>query len=104
MATAFVIGGLWYARLDTSMAGDHRLHGWAGTSLWSRPRPRWLDAHRGGPWGTIAILDNGPSSFIFEDRRPIPLGANVAVRPPDLPWLSSGADGANHPRDRPPSL
>jgi glucosyl-dolichyl phosphate glucuronosyltransferase len=48
--------------------------------LWKRPRPSWLHATRSDLWGTLAILDYGPEPFIFEDRRRVPLGANMAVR------------------------
>jgi glycosyltransferase involved in cell wall biosynthesis len=48
--------------------------------IWERPRPSWLDAERSDLWGTLAILDYGPESFVFEERRRVPLGANMAVR------------------------
>jgi glycosyltransferase involved in cell wall biosynthesis len=48
--------------------------------IWEAPRPRWLDATRGDLWGTIAILDHGDAPFVFEERRRIPLGANMAAR------------------------
>jgi glucosyl-dolichyl phosphate glucuronosyltransferase len=48
--------------------------------IWEAPRPRWLDPARGDLWGTIAILDYGPSPFVFEERQRVPLGANMAVR------------------------
>ena len=48
--------------------------------IWGAPCPRWLDRHRGDLWGAIAILDYGPSAFVFEERRRVPLGANMAVR------------------------
>jgi glycosyltransferase involved in cell wall biosynthesis len=48
--------------------------------IWEAPCPRWLDRHRGDLWGTIAILDYGPSAFVFEERQRVPLGANMAVR------------------------
>jgi glycosyltransferase involved in cell wall biosynthesis len=48
--------------------------------IWERPRPSWLDERRSDLWGTLAILDYGPEPFIFEDRRRVPLGANMAVR------------------------
>lgn len=47
--------------------------------IWEAPRPEWLPADRSDLWGTIAILDYGPESFVFEDRRRVPLGANMAV-------------------------
>ena len=48
--------------------------------IWERPSPRWLDMTRSDLWGTLAILDYGPTSFVFEDRRRVPLGANMAAR------------------------
>ena len=48
--------------------------------LWESPRPAWLDAARGDLWGTIAIQDHGPEPFIYEERRKVPLGANMAAR------------------------
>ena len=35
---------------------------------------------RGDLWGTIAIQDHGADPFIYEDRRKVPLGANMAAR------------------------
>lgn len=48
--------------------------------LWGEPPPRWLDQQRGDLWGTLAILDYGPDSFVFEDRHRVPLGVNMAIR------------------------
>src|SRR5262245_24146840 len=48
--------------------------------LWDSPCPPWLDQTRSDLWGTLAILDYGPEPFIFEERRRVPLGANMAVR------------------------
>ena len=48
--------------------------------LWDAAPPHWLDRTRSDLWGTLAILDYGPESFIFEDRSRIPLGVNLAVR------------------------
>ena len=48
--------------------------------IWERPRPSWLDATRPDLWGTLAILDYGPEPFVFEERRRVPLGANMTVR------------------------
>jgi glycosyltransferase involved in cell wall biosynthesis len=47
--------------------------------LWEQPPPRWFDLTRGDLWGTPAILDYGPEPFVFEERRKVPLGANLAV-------------------------
>jgi len=48
--------------------------------IWDAPPPAWVDQTRPDLWGTLAILDYGPSSFVFEERQRVPLGANMAVR------------------------
>lgn len=48
--------------------------------IWEAPRPAWLSPDRGDLWGTIAILNYGDDSFVFEEHRRVPLGANMAVR------------------------
>jgi glycosyltransferase involved in cell wall biosynthesis len=48
--------------------------------IWETPPPPWLDLTRGDLWGTIAILDYGRESFAFEQRRRVPLGANMGIR------------------------
>jgi glycosyltransferase involved in cell wall biosynthesis len=48
--------------------------------IWEREIPGWLDGGRSDLWGTIAILDYGSEPFVFEERRRIPLGVNMAVR------------------------
>jgi glycosyltransferase involved in cell wall biosynthesis len=48
--------------------------------IWGTAPPAWLDLANGDLWGTIAILDYGPDPFIYEDRRRVPLGANMAAR------------------------
>ena len=48
--------------------------------IWERPRPAWLDGSRADLWGTLAILDYGAERFCFEERRRVPLGANMSVR------------------------
>jgi glucosyl-dolichyl phosphate glucuronosyltransferase len=48
--------------------------------IWETPPPAWLDLARSDLWGTIAILDYGPEPFAFEDRRLVPLGANMGFR------------------------
>lgn len=47
--------------------------------LWEAPPPAWLDLHRGDLWGTIAIQDHGRDPFVYEDKRKVPLGANMAA-------------------------
>jgi glycosyltransferase involved in cell wall biosynthesis len=48
--------------------------------LWGADPPRWLDLQRGDLWGTIAIQDHGAEPFVYEERRKVPLGANMAAR------------------------
>ena len=48
--------------------------------IWEAPCPAWLDQDAPDLWGTLAILDYGPEPFVFEERRRVPLGANMAVR------------------------
>ncbi len=48
--------------------------------IWGATPPLWLDQRRGDLWGTLAILDYGDTPFVFEERRRVPLGANMAVR------------------------
>jgi glycosyltransferase involved in cell wall biosynthesis len=48
--------------------------------MWETPPPPWIDQTRGELWGTLAILDYGAEPFLFEDRRKVPLGVNMAVR------------------------
>ena len=47
--------------------------------IWGAACPEWLPMDRTDLWGTVAILDYGPEPFIFEDRRRVPLGANMAI-------------------------
>jgi hypothetical protein len=48
--------------------------------IWETEPPAWLDLTRSDLWGTVAILDYGREPFAFEDRRLVPLGANMGVR------------------------
>ena len=48
--------------------------------IWGKAPPPWFDTQRGDLWGTVAILDYGPEPFVFEERRKVPLGVNMAVR------------------------
>jgi glycosyltransferase involved in cell wall biosynthesis len=48
--------------------------------IWECACPPWFDQQRSDLWGTLAILDYGPDPFVFEERRRVPLGANMAVR------------------------
>lgn len=48
--------------------------------IWEVAPPAWVDRARSDLWGTLAMLDYGPASFVFEERKRVPLGANMAVR------------------------
>jgi GT2 family glycosyltransferase len=48
--------------------------------IWAAPPPAWLDLTRGDLWGTIAIQDHGGEPFVYDEKRKVPLGANMAVR------------------------
>jgi glycosyltransferase involved in cell wall biosynthesis len=48
--------------------------------IWEVVEPPWFDVQQPDLWGTVALLDYGPDSFIFEERRRVPIGANMAVR------------------------
>jgi glycosyltransferase involved in cell wall biosynthesis len=61
-------------------AGDLEYTGGPVRPLWGAPRPDWLSPNKSDLWGTIAILDYGPEAFVFEERRRVPLGANMAAR------------------------
>jgi glycosyltransferase involved in cell wall biosynthesis len=61
------------------LAGEADYTGGPVFPIWGAPRPTWLSAARADLWGTIAIIDYGPDPFVFEARRRIPIGANMAV-------------------------
>ena len=48
--------------------------------LWDATPPDWINGEPGILWGPIALVDYGTEPFIFEDRRRIPMGVNMAVR------------------------
>ena len=73
----------WLDAAVTSLSGDDESIAYAGgpvRPIWEISPPKWLDLDRGDLWGTIAILNYGSESFIFERERKVPLGANMAVR------------------------
>ncbi len=77
-----LVGDRW---LDAAAApllsdGDIFYTGGPVRPIWEVPRPTWLAGDRADLWGTIAILDYGPEPFVFEERRRVPLGANMAAR------------------------
>jgi glycosyltransferase involved in cell wall biosynthesis len=47
---------------------------------WQVPPPRWISGNPGVFRGPIALLDYGTETFIFEERRRIAMGVNMAVR------------------------
>jgi glucosyl-dolichyl phosphate glucuronosyltransferase len=49
-------------------------------AIWGTTPPSWLPTTNSNLWGTIAVLDYGEEPFVFEERRCIPIGANMAVR------------------------
>lgn len=48
--------------------------------LWEAEPPAWIRGNPGLLHGPIALVDYGQEPFIFEDRRRIPMGVNMAVR------------------------
>jgi len=62
------------------VSGEIEYSGGPVRPIWEAARPKWLSMDRSDIWGTIAILDYGAEPFIFEERRRVPLGANMAVR------------------------
>jgi glucosyl-dolichyl phosphate glucuronosyltransferase len=64
------------------MGGDESIaySGGPVRPIWGMAPPPWLDLTRGDLWGTIAIQDHGKEPFIYEERRKVPLGANMAAR------------------------
>ena len=71
------VAPLWVKSGAEALAAGWDYVGGPVDPLWEAPRPAWLDPML---HGTIAILDYGPSSFAFEERRRVPLGANMGVR------------------------
>ena len=48
--------------------------------IWETDPPPWLDLTRGDLWGTIAIQNHGDAPFTYEEKRKVPLGANMAAK------------------------
>jgi glycosyltransferase involved in cell wall biosynthesis len=71
------------AACDALLEPDDPAVAYAGgpvSPLWETDPPAWLDLTRGDLWGTIAIQDHGDRTFVYEDARKVPLGANMAAR------------------------
>ncbi len=76
-----LVGDSWLqAAVAPMVRGDIDYTGGPVRPIWEVARPNWLSMDRSDVWGTIAILDYGPEQFVFEERRRVPLGANMAVR------------------------
>jgi len=72
----------WVASAIVPMIGNGSIDYTGGPvqPIWEEPPPRWLDVNRAELSGAIAIVDYGPRSFVFEDQKRIPIGANMAIR------------------------
>ena len=73
----------WLDAACDALGGTDRSIAYAGgpvRPMWETPPPAWLDLSRGDLWGTIAIQDHGQDLFVYEERRKVPLGANMAAR------------------------
>jgi glycosyltransferase involved in cell wall biosynthesis len=72
----------WLNAACDALAADDAAIAYAGgpvQPMWEIPPPAWIDRARGDLWGTIAIQDHGPDAFVYEERRRVPLGANMAA-------------------------
>jgi GT2 family glycosyltransferase len=70
----------WLEAGARALAGGADYVGGPVWPIWQTPPPPWLDLTRSDLWGTVAILDYGAQTFAFEDRRRVPLGANMGIR------------------------
>ena len=72
----------WLNEACAPLSADSRIDYVGGpvAPMWEAPPPRWFDQRRSELWGTLAILDYGPTPFVFEERQRVPLGVNMAVR------------------------
>lgn len=72
----------WLDAAVEALSGEDAAIGYAGgpvRPIWESQPPEWLDLTRGDLWGTIAIQDHGDEPFGYEERRKVPLGANMAA-------------------------
>jgi glycosyltransferase involved in cell wall biosynthesis len=73
----------WLDAATAPLLTDGAMIGYTGgpvRPIWGAQPPAWLDLARGDLWGTIAIQNHGADPFVYEERRKVPLGANMAVR------------------------
>jgi glycosyltransferase involved in cell wall biosynthesis len=77
-----VVSKTWLVEAVTPLLADPGLDYTGGPvrPIWGAPPPAWLPKTNSNLWGTIAVLDYGQEPFVYEDRRRIPIGANMAVR------------------------
>lgn len=77
-----LVGDAWLDAATAPLLHDSDIEYTGGPvrPIWASPRPAWLSADRADLWGTIAICDYGSEPFVFEVRRRVPLGANMAMR------------------------
>lgn len=69
----------WLAAGATALSEGWDYVGGPVRPIWEAPPPAWLDLTRADLWGTIAILDYGAERFVFEERKRVPLGANMGT-------------------------
>jgi glucosyl-dolichyl phosphate glucuronosyltransferase len=47
--------------------------------IWDVPPPPWVTGNSSVLRGPLALLNYGPDAFVFEERRRIPIGVNMAI-------------------------
>ncbi len=67
----------WVAAGVRGLQGGADYVGGPVSPIWEAPPPPWLDLTRRNLWGTLAIQDHGAEAFAYEERRLVPLGANM---------------------------
>jgi glycosyltransferase involved in cell wall biosynthesis len=77
-----VVEKRWLAEATRPLMGASSIEYTGGPvrAIWGATPPSWLPKTNSNLWGTIAALDYGKEPFVFEERRRIPIGANMAVR------------------------
>lgn len=73
------VAASWLAAGATALSEGWDYVGGPVRPIWEAPPPAWLDLTRADLWGTIAILDYGAERFVFEERKRVPLGANMGT-------------------------
>jgi len=76
------VDGRWVESAIAPMIADHGIDYTGGPvqPIWEQSPPRWLEVNLSELTGAIAIVDYGPTAFVFEDEGRIPIGANMAIR------------------------